>query len=84
MALGTDNEATEKSIGKALQKRLEHELDKITEEEIEASNKRIRKRMKEKQDELILYLMDHYSLERQGHDLVIKVRHFYEKPENDN
>lgn len=62
-------------FGEGVMRALQEECAKIVEEEAEEAAKRVRDRIKGKTAQIAAKMFDHYSVERMGRDLVIRVQH---------
>jgi hypothetical protein len=71
MAITTSNDTFESAILRAIGE----QIQKVAEEEAQAAAERVKQRVKEQVASIAVAVADHYSVERMGRDLVIRVRH---------
>jgi hypothetical protein len=68
-------EPTNDVFAASILRSIREEVAKIADEEAALAAERVRSRVRARINEISVHLMDHFSMERMGRDLVIRVKH---------
>ena len=60
-------------IGELLQKAIQQEVTRIIEEEVQEAPRRIQERIRGRIGQITAQVLEHFSMERQGSEIVIRV-----------